>query len=491
MNQEFKTLYLLNDTDLLYDYLSKIDYNKLDYSQDINLFMLYNNIYIQHYYLYDIEPLLNILKNESTILYYYYLSKTTLKIIHYIDLLLSIKPNKILEKIIQLKINYLYYHKDTKTFITQVNKIIDINDEILNLYINNIINIESIQLDFNNNYEESNNIIYHLKMYNMYNNIINSDKLKKYYDKIIKSKINNNFIILIQYYYKIITNNKILIKPQKIMDILNKLYDKHTNNIEFQNYNFYIKIKNLLLTINNHNNNNSLIYTNFIISYIKNNMDNINKLNNEMKIYVIFIKYIYYILYNNNDEFHNFIYNLEENDLIECIKPNILIPTMEMLIPDILIFYYNLKQYNNIIDFYNKHKNTILNINNFDILLYILDIIVISLINFSNFDNINEIYEIYEKIKYINIYDFSEEKLYKYNNLLNNIIHIRNANKFYISNYTIDNTIENNICMICLDELSNDNCIKCNKCNKQISHITCLKTYIIKTENPKCINCRQ
>jgi len=484
MEKEFKNLYLLNDTDLLYNYLININYNKLDYNENINLFILYYNIYIQYYYKYDIESLLDILKNKSNILYYYYLSKITLRSKYYLNLIQNLKSNNILETMIILEINFIHYDKDVKSYSNKIDNILTKNNDfydILNLYKDNIIKLEYPNY-YNDDYyitPQYNNIIYNLKMYYKYNNINKFNKLKKFYKKIVKSNVNKNFIKFIRYIYKILTNNNKLILPDKIIESLDKLYDRYTTKLELKEYYFYTKIRTLLV-LNKYKNNNYIhIYRDFYVSYIKTNINNINSLyNDETNNYIIPIVLLYLSLSNDFINFNNIIADFENINL------------NEKNINDILMYYYIIGQNNNILKLYNIHKHKISNqVNN----IYTFDIIVNSMIQTGNYeyfiDISNKINDICRKFKG-SYKTLLKNELDKLGNVLEKMIKIESVNDIFKLNYINDTIKENNDCMICLENIYNTDCAKCNKCNKYVGHTFCIKKYIIKSIKSKCVNCR-
>ena len=500
-------LNILDDDTLLYEYLQTLDYDKLDYSDINNLFFIEMYIKLKDAFGYDdYYDLLEILKNNSLISYYYFLNDfypTRKKI-------LELTPINIIEnikyKIVSEADNLKNINKDIKTKTIDEIKLyinnLTINNCLLNKYFNN-------KLDYlSNNYNKEptyNDIRYIIKYNDYHRDIFNYNKCLECLEILKDNKIvNKDYLFFMELFLVSLINNKIDVDI--LLESYNKIY--YSNNIReiyiFHKYkiiNKIIYIINRLEDIDEKKTQITKIYK-LYEQYKKDDC-----LDDDILSWPIFIslEYLLYGLLSNVETNKDISYKYIEKSINVILKVKKLNLYPNKII-DIIILYSNMKNYKKAIEYYDMYKDCLLDkLKDNSVYVKVYAIIIKCYIHTHQIQNIDDLYLLLKNIEF-NKYFYKEKQMIEFYTKLikdmNYLVSHKRYNFNLIYNYDLINDekcirdCDNKImCMICLENIEQDKItlIECNKCNKYIGHILCVFNYIThnKGRNIKCFNCQQ
>ena len=504
---------IIENDDLLYEYLQTLDYYKLDYSDDTNLYFVIKYIEFKIILGYnDYHDILINLKNYSLICYYCLLKKIT-QHAYYDDKILEIVPSNIIEKI-----KYKIILETDKIYSNDINIKNNIIDE-LNIFINdltkdnNILNIVYknrllILKNGLNDDVDNKKIIYCVMKILETINRIEYNKTLEILDLIKDNKIiNKDFYDFLCFKLHSLMND--VIDIDKFLDYYNKLYTINNNkNIIREIYiiNKYDFINRIVFIINRSNNQNKLYFINKINKiyeqYKKDDEldEHMLSLNN-----IINIEYLMYTMMSNYtsdiDTKNNYI-NLSISAILRTQNLN----KKPYKILDLIIIYYNNKKYEKALEHYKIYKDLLLEkLKTSSILIKLYNILIGSYINTHQIQNIDDLYLLINNLEYNEYLKNDFTNIDKFKILIETMNKVLSYPKFnfnLIHNYDLildekclrdsDNKI---MCLICLEniEIPKITLVQCKKCNKYIGHMLCIYNYICNKKgiNVKCINCQQ
>ena len=499
-------------TDTLYDYLNNIDYEKLEYKDEMDTFILFNYIGLRNSYRYfDNDKLYNIMKKQSLILYYSILL-TINGDDNYIKLILSLKPETKLEKII-----FLYIENRSELISPNVDKKKSIIEHIINetkkiaednIIFNKIINNTLIKYTKNPEKEpEKHKICDIINYIDICISRYHYNKIDKYMDILKLSKVSKNLIEWLDLTINLLRNNYYYKNPEEIILCLERNYNNFNTEIE----ELYLELKfsslirlTFLLNRTTFNTHKYIFYKEFSKYYNKNiSIFDANKykkqINHINRNYYGFQLNNYYISKEEKKEYNDkLIIILEELLINGTVVNNVL---------DLLLLYNINKNYQKVLEIYNKYKNFLASRidkdSKFNITL--INSIAPALIDTHQIQNIDEFKNLLTDMN--GNCSRMDNELKRFENICNTLIKMEttltkigfNIIKDY--DYKTDNRglkdeDDKLVCPICVETIEQEKItvIECKYCHRYIGHMKCIAEYITKQskqyKNISCIICR-
>ncbi len=507
---KFTELYLYQPihTDNMVDFMNTIDYYKLDYTNEINVFILYYRIELFTAFIRDFndfDGLLDILLSKSLILYNKIISNIAVEgSKYYNDIILSLVPNTKYEKIVYYLT--LIYNEST-LYIDDVikNNCLQMcdNEIILIKYVQdktNKISLHKRELEPTNLPQMTNLILYYFSTFNYI-------KAKECIDIIKYSKISKDYINCLEYTFEILTNENEVYNMDKLIE--------HYTNISINN----TKYTSVLLGYK------LLLLNKLTFIFIRNN--NTKNINDFKEYYdkniVLFENCKNLLYYSIIASYFGKLLKHETNVSIKLQYCKNIINSLEQYI-------YLRKNFNHIIDLmrmynlmksqdksyqiklnelYESNKDFILKNKESNLFIVFVNLISQVLIDSHQIKLLKELRTsiVYDENNSSNLIkkEFSLHKKIIQN--FNNTDYIIKTIGFNIVD-SCDVSCDNPKCMrneddkivcpICYDTIEDNKItmIECLKCNKYIGHYMCVQKYIKTkiTEHKQeihCISCRE
>jgi hypothetical protein len=512
MHDTFIKLYIDNNTENLFEFLNSIDYNKLDYDIEINIFILYTFIKIKYiYHLFNNDDLLTIIKNHSEILYNELIKHISAHDIQYYnDKIILLESKYKFEKLIIICIHNLKIIKKCISIEEKNIAIQNMRNKCLLIIDNDILYNKWLEIYcelFNTNYKfelQHMDIRQKLIYIDRFCNTNNYNETKQILENIKNIDILINYINFNKIICDISTIKDIYIEPLLIIELLEKIYNFNNTNIHDIKLGLkmiiLMRLSNLLIKFNKniyfekYKEVFQKYYDDNIIMFDENIHPKINTMVNR--------NYFGYIInYSKNNEeiikYSKKLVNIIETSLDKQINLNDIL--------DIIILLYRLNDNDKIIEIYDKYKLIISNafINGNKNIIESLYSIIVFIFKSNNIQLIKNMKSDIEKISLVHndiklkCFDLIK-KIEFYEKIVNDLdFIITNIKDITTDSKGLRNDKDEIICTICLDSIKFNKTavIECKFCHKYIGHYLCICEYIIDKKNNKqqieCPTCRE